>query len=62
MYASDYPHESWTAMIEELDEFTERPDLSDDLKTNTLSVAAQRFYHLDEEGKRTGPRAPTRGN
>jgi hypothetical protein len=58
MYASDYPHEPWKAMIKELDEFVERPDLSDALKANTLGAAAQRFYHLDVDGKRTGARAP----
>ncbi len=57
MYASDYPHEPWSEMIKELDEFVERSDLSDALKTNTLSTSAQRFYHLDEDGNRTGPRA-----
>jgi uncharacterized protein len=57
MYASDYPHESWSAMIRELDEFWERTDMSDSLKVNTLSTASQRFYHLDEAGNRIGARA-----
>src|SRR5947207_9128526 len=56
MYASDYPHEPWKRMLKELDEFVEREDLSDALKTNTLATAAQRFYQLDVNGKRTGAR------
>lgn len=52
MYASDYPHEPWAEMVEELEEFVDRDDLSASLKANTLGAAASRFYHLDVDGAR----------
>jgi hypothetical protein len=52
MFASDYPHESWSTMEEELLEFCDRPDLGPGVKAGTLGLAAQRFYHLDADGAR----------
>ena len=63
MYASDYPHEPWAEMVEELDEFVARDDLSPSLKANTLSTAAIRFYRLDENGHRVnGDLSPAVGS
>jgi predicted TIM-barrel fold metal-dependent hydrolase len=57
MYASDFPHERWDAMVVELDRFCEREDLGVGLIRGTLGLAAQRFYGLNENGARVdGPR------
>jgi predicted TIM-barrel fold metal-dependent hydrolase len=58
MYASDFPHERWDAMVRELDHFCEREDLSEGLIQGTLGLAAQRFYGLDENGNRVAAPRP----
>ncbi len=58
MYASDFPHERWDAMVRELDHFCEREDLTEGLIRNTLGLAATRFYGLDEDGNRIGGPRP----
>lgn len=55
LFTSDFPHEPWTEICEELDEFVGRRDVSDTLKTEMLAGAAQRFYRLDATGAWVGP-------
>lgn len=59
MFASDFPHEPWSVMRQEVQRFAERDDLSDSLIDGTLAGAAQRFYGLDERGQRVGRDART---
>jgi predicted TIM-barrel fold metal-dependent hydrolase len=54
MFASDFPHEPWSAMRREVEHFANRDDLSDALIDGVLGGAAQRFYQLDEGGSRVG--------
>ena len=49
LYASDFPHElgsGYDAYTEDLEEFTERPDVSDEAKRLILADNALRFYRV----------------
>jgi predicted TIM-barrel fold metal-dependent hydrolase len=46
IYASDFPHEPTEEVLEELREFQQRPDLSDETKQRILYENAHRLYKL----------------
>jgi predicted TIM-barrel fold metal-dependent hydrolase len=48
LYASDFPHElSYEEYAEDIEEFSERDDLSDDAKRKILAENSARFYGLE---------------
>jgi hypothetical protein len=51
MFASDFPHEPWGRVKNDLADFYERTDISSSLISNVLAGAAQRFYQLDASGQ-----------